>query len=122
MTRLPRLPAHVRGLVFLRGRAVPLLDLAMFLGVEEPDEDAADEELSERLVVAADDGMTVGLLSRRVHGVFELPAADFVEPDALAADVRKYCQAQVSCDGRLVAVLDLPVLLRAARPRGAEVA
>ncbi len=68
--------------------------------------------------MAGADGMTVALLSRRVRGVFELPAADFVPPDALGTEVRKYCRSQVSRDGRLLAVLDLPTLLRAARPRG----
>lgn len=121
VTPLPFLPGHVPGLVFLRGRAVPLLDLAAFLDVAEPEGEGEEEELAERLVVAAADGMTVGLVSRRVRGVFELPADDFLPPDALGAEVRKHCQAQVSHDGRLVAVLDLPVLLRAARPRSAEV-
>lgn len=120
-TPLPFLPGHVPGLVFLRGRAVPLLDLAAFLDLAGPEEGSEGEELAERLVVVAADGMTVGLVSRRVRGVFELPAADFAAPDALGAEVRKYCQAQVSYDGRLVAVLDLPVLLRAARPRSAKV-
>ena len=121
-TPLPRLPRHVPGLVFLRGNAVPLVDLVDFLGLDaEPDTDD-DDARPRRAVIVESEGMRVGLLSSRVRGLDDVPTDRLAPPDALGPQLRAYCTAQVDHELGLLAVLDLPRLLAAARPGAPSVA
>lgn len=127
-TTLPRLPRHVPGLIFLRGNAVPLLDLAAFLGLDTESETGGsgnaeandDDPRPSRVVVVESGGMRVGLLSSRVHGL-DTPAAEtLMPPDALGARLRPFCSAQCDHHLGLLAILDLSRLLDAARPGAAR--
>lgn len=78
VTRVPRAPAAVRGVINLRGGVVPVVDLAQMFGLPPT-------ALAKRtcvVVVELGDGeeaTVVGILADAVDRVIELPAAD-IEP------------------------------------------
>lgn len=78
VTRVPRAPSHFRGVINLRGRVVPLVDLALRLGLES-------RPLTPRtcvVVVEVDvegDRVVVGLVVDAVSRVIEFGPAD-IEP------------------------------------------
>jgi purine-binding chemotaxis protein CheW len=62
-TRVPRAPASVRGVVNLRGRVVPVIDLAMLLEV------ARAGERQERVILLELGRRELGLLITEIDGV-----------------------------------------------------
>jgi purine-binding chemotaxis protein CheW len=124
-TPIPRVPDYIPGMIKLRGRAVPLLDVQKFLGLSAA---AGDEDtLLRRIVVVSANGMTVGLHSDRVKSLVPVPARALLPADSLPPGrVRDFAAAQVadpegSVTGipGVIVVLDVPALLDAARVRGA---
>lgn len=64
LTRLPRLPAFLAGILSLRGQAIPVVDLRLRL--ELPATECGPEQ---RIVIVSLDGMQIGLI---VDGVREV--------------------------------------------------
>jgi purine-binding chemotaxis protein CheW len=126
-TPVPRAPDYVAGLVALRGRAVPLLDLQRFLALDPRDARGTDDDLLKRIVVVASDGMTVGIVCDRVRSLVRLPRNAFLPPESLPAGrVRDFAESEVADPagvvtkvGGIVVVLKVPELLEAARLRPA---
>lgn len=123
-TAVPGAPGHVRGLVQLGGRAVPLLDLASFLALHEQPPDAEPlprEEVGGRIVVVRSGEMRVGIVSERVQGLAQLPQDALASAESLPGGrVREFARAQLAATsalaaGGVVIVLDVDALLDAAR-------
>ncbi len=78
VTRVPRAPSHVRGVINLRGRVVPLVDLAIRLGLHP-------RPLTQRTCVVVvevqveGERVVAGLVVDAVSRVFEFAPAD-IEP------------------------------------------
>ena len=109
VTRVPRVPAWVRGVANLRGDVIAVLDLALFLTVERP----AGIDATRMLVVRSRHSeVTAALLVDRVVGLLT-PAADAIGPPAAGADqqVARFLEGVTEHDERLVAVLNLEKLL-----------
>ena len=111
---LPRAPAHVPGLLNLRGTALPLLSVATFLDLPESREGAGFP----RVVVVAAAEMTVGLLCNAVLGV--IPAGDCTTrpPSDPSGKLVGLAVAEIDVVGRIATVIDLAALLEQARVRG----
>jgi purine-binding chemotaxis protein CheW len=77
ITRLPRMAAYMKGLIDLRGRGVPVLDLALRFGLQES-EVAKDTAIVVVEMEGEDGSMVVGLIADAVHEVVEI-ASDGVE-------------------------------------------
>lgn len=108
VTPVPRAPRAVQGVIDLRGRVIPVVDLGKRLfGVEfEP-------QPRSRIIVTESDGGAVGLA---VDGASEV--ATFVPDDmmpapaaALPADIADAFEAVVHVGDRLVILLDLDRIL-----------
>jgi chemotaxis signal transduction protein len=79
VTRVPRTPEHVRGVINLRGRVVPVVDLAVRLGLP------ASAVTSRSCVVIVDVSMdgehvVVGIMADAVSQVIELDDAEIEAP------------------------------------------
>lgn len=74
ITRVPNAPAHVEGVVNLRGRIVPVVDLRKKLGLAP-----GEPGRRSRIIIVAAEGRTVGLIVDGVREVRHLPA-ELVEP------------------------------------------
>lgn len=102
-TRVPGAPGHVAGLVQLRGRVVPVLDLRLRFGLE-PVERTGDS----RLVVVHHAGRTVGLLADRAREVVHLGDDSFhPPPEVVTEESSGYIDAVARAGERLLLRLDL---------------
>jgi len=122
-TPLPRCPPHIPGLMNLRGQAVPLLDLSVFLDLEDQTgnanrRDGSEKALRRVLVVFAAD-MRVGLLCDRILGVLEMPRGDIGEIK-LAQNRRliEFARGELDASARILVVLTIDKLLSAAQATG----
>ncbi len=108
ITRVPQAPEHIRGVMNLRGRILPVLELRTRLGhaplVPGP---------RARVVVAEVHGRVLGLLVDAVAQVLKVPSDRVVPPpdDARSAQA-DYITGVAQLDGRLIILLDLERMLQ----------
>lgn len=122
-TPVPRAPAHVLGVISLRGRAAAVVDVATFLhlpdsqfvsGIDSPRGRAPDAR--PRIVVTNVQGMRVGIACDQVTGVLELARGQRREPLAIQGQrLLQFTAAEIEGPQGLTALLDLPSLIAAAR-------
>jgi purine-binding chemotaxis protein CheW len=107
LTRVPRTPDFVDGVINLRGRVIPVLDLRKRFGLPS---DAKTNET--RIIVVDVDNKTVGLKVDAVSEVLRLPA-DTVEPaPAIVTGAESdYIKGVGKLDGRLLILLDVEKIL-----------
>src|SRR5262249_55043810 len=103
ITRLPYAPAPVRGITQLRGRVLPVVDLAVRLG-------AAPVAVGpqSRIVVVTARGRTLGLLVDAARQVMKLlPSAMEAPPPEVVSDQSDFLVAIVRRAESLVILLDV---------------
>ena len=85
VTPVPLMPAFVRGIINLRGRVIPVMDLRNRFGMSAPEAGAAS-----CIVVAFIEDMEVGLIVDGVSEVMEIAPANIQETPSFghALDVR----------------------------------
>ena len=89
LTPLPCTPAFVRGVVNLRGRIVPVIDIKRFLDL--PERGISDLH---HIIVVAGHGIEIGLLADTIVGVTRVPASQLQTPaTALAGEHDDYLSA-----------------------------
>jgi purine-binding chemotaxis protein CheW len=113
LTAVPGVPAHIPGILGVRGEAVPILDLHRFLGLSGG---LDDEERPPRVLVVRFGRYRVGLLCDRVAGVAVFDESQLESPHAAQPPpLRSYARAEIDVGSSIAALLDLPRLLEAAR-------
>jgi purine-binding chemotaxis protein CheW len=80
-TRVPGTPEYVAGLVQLRGRVVPVVDLRNRFGFPPH-----DRTLDARVIVVAEGDRHVGLLADRAREVVNIPPEQFQAPPQLVSE------------------------------------
>ncbi|HTS74983.1 MAG TPA: chemotaxis protein CheW [Bryobacteraceae bacterium] len=108
-TRVPHSPAHVLGIMNLRGKIVAVLDLARIL-------ELGKSELSDdsRLYIVPDRDGTAGLLVDRAAEVIELDESALEPaPSSVGASQNRFLRGIARAGGRLVTVLDAAAILAA---------
>ena len=112
VTRVPLAPEGLLGLVHLRGRIVPIVDLAGRLGLRR----GAADGTGTHLIVEAQ-GDRYGLLVDEMLDVIDIPA-DRVEHPADAAVAHEAIGGVFAAPGRLVHLLDPERMIQSlVRPR-----
>ena len=106
ITRALEMPAAVEGMVSLRGKLVPVMDLARYAGVRV----AAKPEI---LIVTEFNGQTQGFLVEAVDTILRIDWAAMRVPPAMLAGKTSGMVTAVTelADGRLVMMLDVEQLL-----------
>jgi purine-binding chemotaxis protein CheW len=108
ITAIPRQPHHTLGVLNLRGRVVPVVDLRRALGL------APIERTSTSRVVVAQEGRLVGLLADEVSQVATVGRAAVETLDPTVVDqADEYARGIVRVEGQIVVWLDLARLLAA---------
>ncbi len=109
ITAVPQSPASVEGVINLRGRIIPVVDLRDRFGLPGSETGAAS-----RIVVCDANGMRVGLMVDGVSEVLMIPA-DAVEPtpDLAAGTGTDYVRGVAKLDEQMVILLDLDRLFSA---------
>jgi purine-binding chemotaxis protein CheW len=103
-TPVPGAPAHVAGLVQVRGRVVPVVDARARFGLPP-----AERTLDSRVVVGQLGTRTVGLLVDSAREVLKLASEQFQPPPALVAEQAKgFVKAVAQVGPRLLMLIDFP--------------
>ena len=113
-TSLPHAPNYVRGVINLRGTVLPVVDLAMRLGLEETDPEERN------VIIVVDVGSRV--MGLRVDAVSDIlsfsPDQLQPPPDVAVNNSTPFVKALTILDERMVRLLDLEAVL----PTGEEIA
>ncbi len=107
ITRIPGMPAFIEGVVNLRGKIIPVIDLRKRFCLEQKEE--SDKT---RVVVADAGGQTIGLVVDSVSEVVNLPT-DQIDPipPSIASIDAEYLSGVGKLEKRIVILLDLVKLL-----------
>lgn len=118
LTPVPRAARDVLGLCSVRGLLVTVLDLRRCLGVTE----SAPTRRTRLLLTEAEGGEVLGLMVDEVHQVLRLTHAELEPAASLGADVGDHVTGVGRQDGRMIVILELPVLLarRSSAPGGRD--
>jgi purine-binding chemotaxis protein CheW len=101
-TRVPGTPPHVAGLVQIRGRVVPVVDLRTRFGLPR-----VEPVLDTRVVVVKQGERVVGLLVDSAREVLSIaPEAFRPPPEVVAEQASGFVKAVAQANGRLVMLID----------------
>ncbi len=90
ITAVPRTPEHVKGIINLRGRVVPIIDLRTRFGLPVL---PADRQKDVRIVMVDVDGQQTGMIVDGVSEVLRLPASCFETPSEFVSSESAYVDA-----------------------------
>ena len=103
ITPVPGAAGHVRGVINLRGKIIPVVDLRQRFGLPEGDESDA-----RRIVVVELGEKRLGMLVDSVSQVIKLSSAVVEEmPEEATATGENYIRGMGKLDSRLILILDL---------------
>jgi len=102
VTKLPRTPDFIEGIINLRGRVIPVVDLRKRFGFS-----SLDHQDDTRIMVVDISGQTVGLVVDAVHEVVTVKG-DSIEPPPQSFDANaQFVQGIAKLADRLVVMLDI---------------
>ncbi|MCO4099373.1 chemotaxis protein CheW [Gemmatimonas sp.] len=106
ITRVPRMPEFVRGVINLRGKVIPITDLRMKFGM-----DAEDSEDS-CIIVVQMRGIQTGIVVDRVSEVVAIAEADIEDAPSFGAGIRtEFLLGIGKTGGRVKLLLDIDKVL-----------
>ena len=117
ITPVPDTPEFVEGVVNLRGRIVPVIDMRRRVGVL-----AAERTRGNRILVLELAGKMVGLIVDSASDIIKI-SEDAIEPppDIVSSIGAEYVTGVGKLEGKLIVLLDLTRLLSAEEMRKVEV-
>jgi purine-binding chemotaxis protein CheW len=107
VTRVPNAPEYVDGVINLRGKVIPIIDLRRRFGMERKEHDK-----NTRIVVVELSGKVVGFVVDAVSEVLRIPKSVTEPPPPIVAGVEaEYITAVGKLDDRLLILLELEKVL-----------
>jgi len=107
ITRVPRTPAFVRGVINLRGKVIPVIDLRLKFEME-----AAEQTEETCIIVAQAQGVVVGIIVDKVSEVLNILADDIQQTPSFGLDVKTdYILGIGKTEGRVRLLLDIDKVL-----------
>lgn len=107
VTRVPNAPTYVEGVINLRGKVIPVVDLRKRLGMDRKEHDKHT-----RIIVMELNGRVVGFVVDAVSEVLRIPRSVTEPPPAVAAtESTDYITAVGKLEDRLLTLLDLEKVL-----------
>lgn len=108
VTKLPQTPSFMEGIINLRGRIIPVIDLRKRFRL--PITDHNDDT---RIIVVEISGQTVGVTVDAVTEVVRLSTADVEAPPASTVVESRYINGVGKINDRLIILLDIDQVLTA---------
>ncbi len=103
ITRVPQAPHYVEGVINLRGKVIPIVDLRKRFNLELKEHDK-----NTRIVVVDIGGNIMGMIVDSVSEVLRLPANTIEPPPEIVTGVNsEYIKGVAKLDDRLLIFLDL---------------
>ena len=107
ITRVPKAPAFIEGVVELRGAILPIVDLRKRFDLPAPEPTRAT-----KYVIVAIDGRIIGLIVDGVREVLRVARAELKPAPALVEnDSAKYFSGICHASGQIVMMLDIDRIL-----------
>ncbi|RKP47356.1 purine-binding chemotaxis protein CheW [Cohnella endophytica] len=106
ITEIPELPEHIRGIINLRGKIVPVMDVR--LRFKKPFREYNDRTC---IVVVDIQDISVGLIVDSVSEVLSIPAKEIVSPPDAGGGVNRYIQGIGKSGAIVILLLDCDRLL-----------
>ena len=107
VTRVPNAPEYVDGVINLRGKVIPIIDLRRRFGMARKEHDK-----STRIVVVELSGKVVGFVVDAVSEVLRIPKSVTEPPPPIVAGIEaEYITAVGKLEDRLLILLDLEKVL-----------
>ena len=107
VTKVPNAPDYVNGVINLRGRVIPVINLRLRLGMprKEPDKNT-------RIIVMEVNEKTVGFIVDSVNEVLRIPENVTEAPPSLAMGINSdYIKSVGKLEDRLLILIDLEKIL-----------
>jgi purine-binding chemotaxis protein CheW len=109
VTRVPNAPHHVDGVINLRGKVIPIIDLRCRFGMPRKEHDKHT-----RIVVVELNGRVIGFVVDAVREVLRIPRSVTEPPPSIAGSVNEeYITGVGKLEDRLLILLDLEKVLGA---------
>ena len=103
ITRVPQAPHYVEGVINLRGKVIPIVDLRKRFNMEEKEYDK-----NTRIVVVDISGNIMGMVVDSVSEVLRLPSNTIEPPPEIVANINsEYIKGVAKLEDRLLIFLDL---------------
>ncbi|PSL43949.1 purine-binding chemotaxis protein CheW [Salsuginibacillus halophilus] len=107
VTRIPRVSAHIIGVMNLRGVITPVVDLRRRFGLEEKAYDEAT-----RILVLSKDNIELGLIVDGANDVIDITTGDIEPtPEVVGGVEEEYLRGVVKLEDRLFTLLNLDKVL-----------
>lgn len=114
ITKVPRSPAFVDGVINLRGKVIPIIDLRKRFGIETRAHDK-----NTRIIVIEVQAMIVGFVVDSVSEVLRIPSSTVEPPPSVVAGIdSEYISGVGKLNDRLLIMIDLDRLLSAEERQG----
>ncbi len=111
VTSIPTTPAFIRGVINLRGKVIPVVDLRLKFGIEAKE----DTERTCIIVVhlsRATQQMTMGIIVDEVSDVLDIDQAQIEPPPSFGADVKTdFILGMGKVDQKVITMLDIDRVL-----------
>ena len=109
MTRVPKMPAYLKGVINLRGEVIPIMSIKLKMGLAEDEESKA----TRIIIVKLEQAGTIGLMVDEVKEVVTLNIESQVEKLAYDKDDKNnYVQSVGKYEGGLISLLDLNAVVQ----------
>jgi len=109
VTRVPNAPEYVDGVINLRGKVIPIIDLRRRFGMPRKEKDK-----NSRIIVVELTGKVLGFVVDAVSEVLRIPGSVTEPPPAIIAGIKaEYITAIGKLENRLLILLDLERVLTA---------
>lgn len=107
ITEVPNSPVFVEGVINLRGRVIPVIDLRIKLGM-----DKLEHNSSTRIIVVEINSTTVGFIVDAVSEVLRIPRSITEPPPSIVAGIDSdFITAVGKLEDRLIILLELEKVL-----------
>lgn len=107
ITKVPRAPIFVEGVINLRGKVIPIIDLRSKFGLQ-----AREHDQHTRIIVIEITDMIVGFVVDSVSEVLRIPASTVEPPPPVVSGLEsEYISGVGKLEDRLLILLDLNRLL-----------
>jgi purine-binding chemotaxis protein CheW len=104
VTRVPRAPEYIKGLVNLRGNVLSLLDINLLLDVPHID------EIQENIIILEIENETVGITVDKVVEVIDM--AEHLLGESPVVQHREYIKGILKFEDSIVTLIDIDILCK----------
>jgi purine-binding chemotaxis protein CheW len=107
ITRVPRTPDFIRGVINLRGKVIPIIDLRLKFGMESKEQ--TDETC---IIVVKTEGIEMGIVVDKVSEVLDIAGRDIEDAPSFGVEVNtEYILGIGKSAGRVKLLLDIDKVL-----------